>query len=396
MLNSKNMKINYNNFINRIIKTDSLENQVFGIFMIFMLFIGAAASIGNLLQGLGIFAVLNCILGEILVFVFYVLYRKGKNFKLIFCIVILIISTNQWFVNGGGSSGGIQYFFIINVLISLILLKGKKQIIMTLFTISIIFGLMIYEYLDGRLIVQYRDSLSRLIDVIVSLVMVFVIFSLVIKLIYSEIARSKKKADELLFNILPRKIINDLQETGRTDPVLYKEATVLFADIVNFTKITQKIELNRLIMELNNLYTGYDKITEKYQCERIKTIGDAYLAVCGLPEENENHINNLINAAKEMLSFVQERNMHNDFKFEIRIGLHSGEVIGAVVGIKKYIYDIFGDTVNTASRMETYSEPMKINISEKMYEKIKDKYNCFDRGVFEVKGKGNMRMYFLE
>jgi class 3 adenylate cyclase len=150
-----------------------------------------------------------------------------------------------------------------------------------------------------------------------------------------------------------------------------------------------------LISELNDIFTMFDVIIEKHSCERIKTIGDAYLAVCGLPENDANHCKNLVGAATEMLHFMEERNSTNAIKWQIRIGIHTGNVIGSIVGIKKYIYDVFGDTVNTASRLENLSEPMKINVSLDVVKELGDSYNYEDRGALEVKGKHKMQMYFV-
>jgi class 3 adenylate cyclase len=171
--------------------------------------------------------------------------------------------------------------------------------------------------------------------------------------------------------------------------------TVLFSDIVGFTDISTKLPVDTLIAELNEIFTMFDVIIEKHSCERIKTIGDAYLAVCGLPESNTNHCNNIVNAATDMIDFINSRNSTNNIKWQIRIGVHTGNVIGSVIGIKKYIYDVFGDTVNTASRLENLSEPMKINISVDVMKALSDPYLYEDRGIIEVKGKDDMKMYFV-
>ena len=207
------------------------------------------------------------------------------------------------------------------------------------------------------------------------------------------ITLEKEKADKLLLNILPARVANDLKETGKTKPECFKNVTVFFSDIVGFTQLSAKLDPDVLIDELNRLFTAFDNIVEKHQCERIKTIGDAYLCVCGLPSENSSHAENIVQSAIEIIKYLEKRTAQ--IKWEVRIGIHTGKVIGGVVGIKKYIYDVFGDTINTASRMETHSVPMKINISETTYHQIKDKFKVIERGLIPVKGKGSMKMYFI-
>jgi len=179
----------------------------------------------------------------------------------------------------------------------------------------------------------------------------------------------KAKSDKLLLNILPVRVANDLKEKGKSEPESFENVTVYFSDIVGFTNLASQLEPKVLIAELNNIFTVFDNIIEKNQCERIKTIGDAYFCVCGMPDENP---------------------------WKIRIGIHTGKVVGGVVGVKKYIYDVFGDTINTTARMESHSEPMKINVSETTYQIVKNKFNVIERGSIPVKGKGDMKMYFVD
>ena len=210
------------------------------------------------------------------------------------------------------------------------------------------------------------------------------------------ISQEKEKSDKLLLNILPVRVANDLKERNATEPESFDNVTVYFSDIVGFTKMSSQLEPKLLIDELNEIFTQFDNIIEQYGCERIKTIGDAYMCVCGMPEENPQHASNVVSAALKILTYLENRNIEQDIKWQIRIGIHSGKVVGGVVGVKKYIYDVFGDTINTASRMESSSEPMKINISEATYQILQDSFICVPRGAFAVKGKGQMNMYFVE
>ncbi len=215
-----------------------------------------------------------------------------------------------------------------------------------------------------------------------------------------EIERDKN--ERLLLNTLPIKVVNDLKESGKSEPQKFQNVTVYFSDIVGFTKISSQLDPKELINELNDIYTAFDEIMIKYDCERIKTIGDAYLAVCGMPQENDRHAEMMLRASLEVMQFIEKRNLNSQLKWEIRIGLHSGNLVGGIVGVKKYIYDVFGDTINTASRMESNSTPMKVNISNDTYLLVKDmdfvkeNHVLFEnRKPIEVKGKGSMMMYFV-
>jgi len=211
-----------------------------------------------------------------------------------------------------------------------------------------------------------------------------------------ELEVEKEKTEELLLNTLPLKVVNDLKENGKTNPESFDDVTVYFSDIVGFTKLSAKLSPDVLIHELNEIFTAFDDIMLRNNCERIKTIGDAYLAVCGMPDKSKNHAHNMINSAIGIRDFLEERNEESKIKWTIRIGIHSGKVVGGIVGVRKYIYDVFGDTINTTSRMESNSEPMQINISEATYDLVKNDYEFIERKTMEIKGIGPMKMYFLK
>jgi CheY-like chemotaxis protein len=156
----------------------------------------------------------------------------------------------------------------------------------------------------------------------------------IIKTQIAEIAAEKDKTEKLLINTLPKKIVSDLKIFGKTEPELFQNVSVFFSDIIGFTETSNNLETRVLISELNEIFTEFDNIMEKYSCERIKTIGDTYLAVCGMPIPNIKHADNIINSAIEIINFLKNRNKTERHKWEIRIGIHSGSVIGAVVGIK--------------------------------------------------------------
>lgn len=211
-----------------------------------------------------------------------------------------------------------------------------------------------------------------------------------------EIENEKAKSDRLLLNILPAGIANDLKEKGTTEPRLYEDVTVCFTDMVGFTQQSAKLEPKQLIDELNEIFSAFDNIVERHDCERIKTIGDSYMAVCGLPGANPNHSENIIRSAVEMVQYLEKKNLESQIEWQMRVGINSGNVIAGVVGIKKYLYDVFGDTINIASRMESASDPMRINVSESTYNLVRDKFKFEPRGEIEVKGKGAINMFFIK
>ncbi len=210
------------------------------------------------------------------------------------------------------------------------------------------------------------------------------------------IEKEKAKSDKLLLNILPAKVATDLKEKGNTKPEMFENVSVMFSDFCHFTELSSQLQPQQLIDELNDLFTGFDTIIENNHCERIKTIGDAYLAVCGLPVENPMHAINILNAGIEIIHYLEERNKDHPIQWKVRIGVHTGPAIAGVVGIKKYSYDVFGDTINTASRMESYSEMMRINVSKSTYLHAKGQFSFTERGAIDTKGKGQIDMYYLE
>ncbi|HEX7869649.1 MAG TPA: adenylate/guanylate cyclase domain-containing protein [Chryseobacterium sp.] len=210
-----------------------------------------------------------------------------------------------------------------------------------------------------------------------------------------KIAEEKQKSDDLLLNILPYEVAEELKEKGKTSAKHFDEVSVLFTDFVNFTANSERIGVQEVLNELNICFTEFDSIMEKYNLEKIKTIGDAYLAVSGLPVPNDQHAKNAVNASLEILTYIQQRKKDNPNALDIRIGIHSGPIIAGIVGVKKFAYDIWGDTVNTAARMEQNSALGKLNVSEATYNLIKNDFTFEYRGKIETKGKGALEMYFV-
>lgn len=214
-----------------------------------------------------------------------------------------------------------------------------------------------------------------------------------------EIIMEKQKSDRLLMNILPEKIADELKEFNKTTPHKHDMATVMFTDFKGFTKYSEKHSPEELVKLVDHYFKGFDKIVEKYHIEKIKTIGDAYMCVAGIPEQQEKHAANMIRAAFEFRDFVnetaREKQKQNLPFLEMRVGIHSGPLVAGVVGHHKFSYDVWGDTVNIAARMEQSGEPGSINVSETVYQQAQKEFSFEYRGELEAKNKGKMKMYFV-
>jgi adenylate cyclase len=210
---------------------------------------------------------------------------------------------------------------------------------------------------------------------------------------------SKKETENLLLNILPLKVARELQRAGKTTPEKYESATILFTDFKGFTKLSESISTEDLISELDKLFSFFDSIIHKHGVEKIKTIGDAYMCVSGVPDPHPDHAIRMVKAALDILEYMRTLNMENERRgfptWQIRVGINSGPISAGVVGTKKFCYDIWGDSVNVASRMESSGEPGKVNISGSTYELVKEYFVCEHRGKIQAKNKGEIDMFFV-
>lgn len=215
-----------------------------------------------------------------------------------------------------------------------------------------------------------------------------------------EIEKEKERSEELLLNILPKYIAQELKENASVQTRRFDECTVLFTDFINFSRISQLLSPEELISALDECFKAFDDIISRHNVEKIKTIGDAYMCAAGVPISNKSHARDAVQAAIEMVNFLDqwnaEREANGKERFDARIGIHTGPIIAGVVGVKKFAYDIWGNTVNIAARMESQSQAQKINISQSTYELIKDEYSCESRGSMTVKNMKNLEMYFVE
>ncbi len=214
--------------------------------------------------------------------------------------------------------------------------------------------------------------------------------------IQNELSLEKKKSDELLLNILPFNVAERLKNGESTISESHDNVTVLFLDLVGFTKFSSQNTAVEIVKVLNEIFSYFDDIVKKNGLEKIKTIGDTYMACCGLYDHNQNHAVTSIVAASEMFRDLKKVNEKHGISLQARVGLHSGHLIAGVIGKSKIIYDVWGDTVNTSSRMESHGKPSMISISEETYKMVQGKIQCIPRGEIEIKGKGKMKSYFID
>jgi class 3 adenylate cyclase len=214
-----------------------------------------------------------------------------------------------------------------------------------------------------------------------------------------ETEKEKLKSESLLLNILPEEIAEELKDSGNSKPVFYSSATVLFTDFQGFTEMAEKLEPSKLISELDYCFSKFDSLMEKYNLEKLKTIGDSYMCVGGIPKSNKTHAIDCVLAALGMQAIMEDwraMKIQNGEKFwTIRIGIHSGPLIAGVIGQKKFAYDVWGDTVNLASRMESSGLAQRVNISGDTYNFVQDFFDCEYRGKIAAKNKGEVDMYLV-
>ena len=208
-----------------------------------------------------------------------------------------------------------------------------------------------------------------------------------------DLQAEQQKSERLLRNILPEPIAERLKQQPTLMAEDFQHATVLFADIEGFTGLSTRLSPTGLVELLNEIFSRFDQLVEKHGVEKIKTIGDAYMVVAGLPTPCEDPLERMANLALEMQEAIKE---FKEYDINIRIGIHTGPVVAGVIGIKKFAYDLWGDTVNTASRMESHGIVGCIQVSDSVYEALKDKFTFKERGTIQIKGKGEMTTYLLE
>jgi adenylate cyclase len=338
----------------------------------------------------------------ILFLVFYYLSRFRSAYNHLYWPFVLLI-VGFLFVNAlrnAGSHGGAHYYFISALVLAIVLSgKGRRTMLAILLFTGAAIALLIIEQRYPEWITPYASERERFLDVAGNLLFAQVFTGVIVQVLAQNLNQERKKSDQLLRNVLPESIALELKQTERVRPVDYESASVLFTDFVGFTQIAESFTPQELIEELDSCFSQFDQIAKKHKLEKIKTIGDAYMAVGGVPLKNPTHAVDCVLAALEIeqvVSHQREREMAESRPYwQIRVGVHSGDLVAGVIGSEKFSYDVWGDTVNTASRLESSGIAGRVNISGPTYDLVKDFFDCEFRGKVPAKHKGEIDMYFV-
>lgn len=380
----------------------SIERRLFNTVSL----LNAVANIG------GSFAALiyqsNCFLfllhlgTGILFAAFYYLSRFKDAYRVLYWPFVAVI-LGFLFINSvfnAGSAGGAHYYFIPALVIGIIL-SGKSRRTIIAFAV---FGLtaaalFMVEHYHADWITQYASPLERMLDVRSNFLFVQFLTGVLVVVLTRNLNQERAKSDSLLLNILPSSVAEELKANDFVSPRHYQGASVLFTDFVGFTQIAEGMSPQELIGELDACFSRFDAIARKHKLEKIKTIGDSYMAVGGVPAANRTHAVDSLLAALEIQRFMMElaekKKVMSKPCWQLRLGIHTGPLVAGVIGREKFAYDVWGDTVNTASRLESSGVAGRINISGTTYEQVKGLFDCEYRGKVSAKHKGEIEMYFV-
>ena len=297
---------------------------------------------------------------------------------------------------------GFQYFLLVVVAFAFMMNFRNMAIPITLFIICVSAFLWYYYSVQYWLPHDQDDATVRETFLTVNVVTAFTILA-IMSYVYSEAARKaeakleleQQKSERLLLNILPASIAERLKERNSVIADHFESTTVMFSDIVGFTALSETMSPAELVDRLNGIFSAFDDLADRYGLEKIKTIGDAYMVAGGFPERRDGHVNDVCAMALDMLAALEACNRGAGQALDIRIGIHTGPAVAGVIGIKKFVYDVWGDTVNTASRMESSGLPGRIHMSEQAAALLDGEFIVEERGMVDLKGKGPMKTYWL-
>ena len=353
------------------------------------------------LQNAGVLMALN--LGTGLIFLgFYGLARFRGVYRPLYWPFVLTIATFLFanMVFNAGSAGGAVWYLVPALIIATALAPRTRDAVLAAVLFgSAAVGILIVEQRWPGWIRPYGSANERLADVAGNMLFAQWFSAGLVWLLARTLNAERHRSEVLLLNVLPREIAAELKREGRVEPHHYDHATVLFTDFVGFTRIAESLTPAQLIARLDEAFQEFDRIVQTHGLEKIKTIGDAYLAVGGIPRENPTHALDCALAALELVRATERLRLRHESTGEpawsLRVGLHSGPLVAGVIGTEKFAYDVWGDTVNTASRLESSGIPGQINLSAATQQELAEFFECESRGRIEAKGKGELEMFLL-
>ena len=333
---------------------------------------------------------------------------------ILFGIYVTLLNALLVAYSGGLFVSPVTPFIVLTPVLSLIFCNRKTAIFFVIICVLYVVAFSLFRTEVKKIPITYNPEYHQLFLTLALAGLVIILFlvtntfeqtknSALDRLVskQKELEHEQERSEKLLLNILPQATVNELKETGTSVPQRYELVTVMFADFVSFTKISETLPAVDLVKLIDYYYSAFDNIIGKYKIEKIKTIGDSYMCVSGISDQlTHDTAHQMVEASFEILAFIQQEKINRTAAatpyFNVRIGINSGPVVAGVVGLKKFAYDIWGDTVNTAARMQQHSDEGRINVSGSTYELIKTEHSCTYRGQVAAKNKGNVDMYFVE
>lgn len=335
----------------------------------------------------------------------FILIRNGHIYSGFILNILEIVSHQFLCVYFLGQEFGFQYYLMSVVTFVFFLpdedIRFRYKLITGILSVLLAAGLIVYGNLNQPVYNLRNEAWTPAVGFLNTLLALLI--GNIALVMYVRAAYSSEKAleleinksDELLHNILPTPIASRLKESSATIADGFGNASVLFADVVGFTELSQRVNPGSLVKLLNTVFSEFDDLVDRYGLEKIKTIGDAYMVASGIPNKRDDHASALAEFALEMQRTIKQFLTDEKKPMQIRIGINSGPVVAGVIGKRKFIYDLWGDTVNTAARMESHGIANEIQITESTYRLLKDDFLCEERGSISIKGKGDMRVYIL-
>ncbi len=382
--------------------TDSDEERLRRTILMILALIGSAVvplwslaywSLGQTVPGL-------ITLGFTLVSLAGVLYflpaRRDRGFRfLILALILLLPPGVHWSMGGFAASSAVIIWAFFSPLCAVMLYGPRKAVS---WAIALLIVLVVSGLLEPTLQANAAEIEATAIRAffVLNLGTVFSLFYLTMVYFVQAREAAHQRSEQLLLNILPRPVAEQLKRQPGTIAQAFDEASILFADLVGFTPLSTQMAPDKMVELLNDVFSYYDSLVEKYGLEKIRTIGDNYMVVSGVPRPRLDHAEAIAHLALEMTAYPGRQGLPESRELRFRIGINSGAVVAGVIGHKKFQYDVWGDAVNIASRMESQGVPGKIQITRQTFESLKNGFVCQPRGVIDVKGKGKMETWFLE